>query len=59
MPIFDFKCKECNTMIKNEHVAHKELNEKEKVTRECPKCGGVATKQMGAPPFYFRRPGSN
>ncbi len=46
-------------MIKNEHVAHKELNEKEKVTRECPKCGGVATKQMGAPPFYFRRPGSN
>lgn len=59
MPIFDFKCKKCGYVIKNEYIPAKEMNEKKKVTRECPKCHSKADRQMGAPMFYFRRPGSN
>lgn len=59
MPIYDFKCKECGVILKNEIVSFKEVNDKKKVVRKCPECGGVAEKQMGSPMFFFRRPGSN
>ncbi len=59
MPIFDFECKKCGEVIKDEYVSAKELNENKEVTRECPKCKGAATKRIGAPLFYFRRKGSN
>jgi len=59
MPIFDFKCKECGIMLKNEVVTYKETMGKKEIIRVCPECGGEAKKQVGSPMFYFRRPGSN
>ena len=59
MPIFDFKCTKCKSIIKDEIVSHKELNGGKRIIRECPKCGEDAERMIGSPMFYFRRPGSN
>ena len=56
MPIYDFKCPNCGTKIKDEYVPAKDLNGGKRIVRECPKCKGEAVRQIGTPMFYFRRP---
>ena len=59
MPIFDFKCIDCDVIIKDEFVAAKEFEKNQEPIRECPKCKKKMIRKPGSPMFYFRRKGSN
>lgn len=51
MPLYEYQCRECNQSFeKLERVSAES-------TRDCPSCGGTATRKLSAPALQFKGSG--